>query len=167
MRSCQEVASSRERYLALELEAACEEEIRAHLAGCAACREAYVAAEPALRASLMMASAPLPEDDLFVPQVMAGIRQRRLERQIRRRRRSWMGMAAAAVLMIAGSTATYLRLRDGRELSHSQIAAGRSATERAFVAVEGQGVRLYQLTTGGSGTSEVQVAFIVDPHLEL
>lgn len=167
MKSCHEVASLREQYLALDLDVACEGQIRAHLADCAACREVFMAAEPTLRASLALASAPLPEDDLFVSQVMAGIRQRRVERQIGRRHRWWMGMAAAAVLMIAGSTATYLRLQGGTELPPAQVAAGQSAMEPAFVAVEGVGVRLYQLTTGGSGKAEVQVAFIVDPQLEL
>jgi len=41
------------------------------------------------------------------------------------------------------------------------------AVEPAFVEVDGAGVRLYQLTPTSQSREAIQVAFIVDPHLEL
>lgn len=39
--------------------------------------------------------------------------------------------------------------------------------EPAFVEVDNAGVRLYQLTPASNSRGAIQVAFIVDPHLEL
>ena len=41
------------------------------------------------------------------------------------------------------------------------------AVEPAFVEVDDAGVRLYQLTPTSQSREAIQVAFIVDPHLEL
>ncbi|MGV8041143.1 MAG: anti-sigma factor family protein [Thermoanaerobaculaceae bacterium] len=167
MRACSEVLAFRERFIALELEPGAEREVREHLGGCPACRQVFVAAEPSLAVSLVLAAAPVAEDEPFVAEVLSGIRQRRLERRTGRQRRWWMGMAAAAVLAIVGSTATYLRLHGGAAVSPTIVAASPEQVEPALVEVEGDGLRLYQLTATGPDGAEVQVAFVVDPSLEL
>ena len=42
-----------------------------------------------------------------------------------------------------------------------------AAAEPAFIEVEDAGVRLYQLAPAAQSRDAIQVAFIVDPHLEL
>jgi hypothetical protein len=114
-----------------------------------------------------MAATPMSEDDFFVSGVMAGIRQRRVERQVRSHRRWWVGMAAAVTLAVLGSTATFLRLQGGPGTVPAVMAEGSALVEPMFVEVEGEGVRLYQLTPPSQNAQDVQVAFIVDPRLEL
>lgn len=167
MRECAEVSSLLGAFVGLDLGAAEESEVREHLRTCAACRELYVAAEPTLALSLVMAAAPAPQDDLFVSAVLAGIRQRRVERQVRSHRRWWVGMAAAVALVVLGSTATFMRLQGGDTTAPAIIAEGPTSVAPAFVEVEGEGVRLYQLTPPSQNARDVQVAFIVDPRLEL
>jgi hypothetical protein len=43
----------------------------------------------------------------------------------------------------------------------------KAEVEPAFVEIEGEGVRLYQVSTAQSAATNVQVAFIVDPRLVL
>jgi predicted anti-sigma-YlaC factor YlaD len=167
MRGCAEVSSLLEAFLGLDLGVAEEGEVREHLRTCSACRERYVAAEPTLALSLILAAAPAREDDLFATGVMAGIRQRRVERQVRSHRQWWVGMAAAVTLAVLGSTATFLRLQGGTPTVPAVVAEGPTSVEPAFVEVEGEGVRLYQLTLPSRNARDVQVAFIVDPQLEL
>lgn len=167
MRACSEVLAIRERFIALELEPGVEREVREHLGGCPACRQAFVAAEPSLVMSLALATAPPAEDEPFVTEVLSGIRQRRLERRSGGPRRWWIGVAAAAVLAIMGSTATYLRLQGGSGVPSTVVAENAEQVEPALVEVEGDGLRLYQLTATGPDGAEVQVAFVVDPSLEL
>jgi predicted anti-sigma-YlaC factor YlaD len=167
MRGCAEVTSVLEAFVGLDLGVAEEGEVREHLRGCAGCRELYVAAEPTLALSLAMAAAAGPQDDFFATGVMAGIRQRRVERQMRSHRRWWVGMAAAVTLAVLGSTVTFLRLQGGTPAAPMVVAEGPVAVEPAFVEVEGDGVRLYQLTSPSRNARDVQVAFIVDPQLEL
>ncbi len=167
MRACSEMLAFRERFIALELEPGVEREVREHLRGCPACRQVFVAAEPSLAVSLALAIAPLAEDEPFVTEVLSGIRQRRLERRTGGPRRWWIGVAAAAVLAIVGSTATYLRLQGGGGVPPNAVAENAQQVEPALVEVEGDGLRLYQLTARGSDGKDVQVAFVVDPGLEL
>ncbi|HNX49091.1 MAG TPA: zf-HC2 domain-containing protein [Thermoanaerobaculaceae bacterium] len=167
MRGCAEVTSLLPAFVGLDLPPAEESEVREHLRGCAACRDRYAEAEPTLAFSLALAVAPAREDDLFVPGVLAGIRQRRVERQARSHRRWWMGAAAAVVLAVLGSTATYYRLQGGPTTPPAIVAEGPAQMGPALVEVDGDGVRLYQLTVPGRDASEVQVAFIVNPQLEL
>ncbi|HPC83210.1 MAG TPA: hypothetical protein P5234_07530 [Thermoanaerobaculaceae bacterium] len=166
MKACSEVLALGERFVALELEPDLESKVRDHLAACSTCRAALVATEPALAVSLALAAVPPDEDERFVGEVLSGIRQRRLERQTRGRRRWWLGVAAAAAVAVAGSTATFLRLHGGAT-SPAVVAESLEPTEPALVEVEGEGVRLYQLTASSPGGGDVQVAFVVDPGLEL
>jgi hypothetical protein len=86
-----------------------------------------------------------------------------LERRLTGRRRRWLAVAAAALLaLLGGTTALRHQWRPG-----AIVAAGARTTvsEPAFVEVDGPDVRLYQLTS--ASRDAVQVAFVVDPHLEL
>lgn len=167
MSGCAEVTTRRDAFIGLELQGAEEAEVRDHLRTCAACRDRYVAAEPTLAFSLSLAAAPAPEDDLFVSGVLAGIHQRRVERQAAGHRRWWLGAAAAVLLAVMGSTAVVLRLQGGGTTAPSTIAEGSTPVELASVEVEGEGIRLYQLTVPSRDARDVQVAFIVNPQLEL
>ncbi|MCU0291893.1 MAG: zf-HC2 domain-containing protein [Thermoanaerobaculaceae bacterium] len=167
MSGCAEVIRRLDAFVGLDLLAAEEAEVRDHLRACAVCRNRYVAAEPALALSLSLAAAPAPEDDLFVSGVLAGIRQRRVERQAAGHRRWWLGAAAAVLLAAMGSTVVFLRLQGGNVTPPAVIAEGPAAVELASVEVDGEGVRLYQLTVPSRDARDVQVAFIVNPQLEL
>lgn len=167
MKACSDVLALRERFLALELEPETERRVREHLAGCAACRERFLAAEPALALSLPLAAVPMVEDEPFVAEVLSGIRQRRMERRLGGKRRWWLSLAAAAVLAIAGSTLTWVRLHGPNAPSPTVVADRPEPVEPALVEVEGDGLRLYQLTVTGPDGAAAQVAFVVDPSLEL
>lgn len=167
MRACSEVMALRERFVALELGPDDERDVREHLGACPVCRRSFLAVEPSLALSLELGAAPVVEDEPFVAGVLAGIRQRRLERCTRGRRRWWAGMAAAAALAVMVAAATLLRLERGGAASPQIVAESVQPGEPALVEVEGDGLRLYQLTATGADGVEVQVAFVVDPGLEL
>jgi predicted anti-sigma-YlaC factor YlaD len=167
MSGCAEVVGRLEAFVGLDLQGDEETEVRDHLRACAACRDRYVAAEPTLVLSLPLAAVPAPEDDFFVSGVLAGIHQRRVERQVTSHGRWWLGAAAAVLLAVMGSTVLYLRVQGGGATTPSMIAEGSTSVELASVEVDGEGVRLYQLTVPSRDVRDVQVAFIVNPQLEL
>lgn len=167
MSGCAEVMGWLDAFVGLDLQGAEENEVRNHLRACATCRGRYVAAEPTLALSLSLAAAPAPEDDFFVSGVLAGIHQRRVERQVTSHGRWWLGAAAAVLLAAMGSTALFLRVQGGDATTPSMIAEVSTSVEPASVEVDGEGVRLYQLTVPSRDVRDVQVAFIVNPQLEL
>ena len=170
--TCLETRRRLPRFVAMELGAAEEREVREHLGGCAGCRQVATAHEPALVLAGALAVAPGPEDDRFVGEVMAAIHQRRLERRLASRRSRLLAAAAAAVSVVLLGGVTVVR-----ELTHHSrplLAQGSAVVVRpaarpepAFVEVDNAGARVYQLTAASSSRRAVQVAFIVDPHLEL
>lgn len=167
MSGCAEVIGRLDAFVSLDLQGNEESEVRDHLRACPSCRDRYVAAEPTLALSLSLAAASAPEDDAFVSGVLAGIHQRRVERQMRGHRRWWLGAAAAVLLAVMGSTAVVLRLQSVDTGTPSVIAEGSTPVEPASVEVDGEGIRVYQLTVPGRDARDVQVAFIVNPQLEL
>lgn len=166
MTACAEVLRVKPRFVALELSPDQEREIREHLATCPSCRARVGESEPALGLALRMAATRGPEDDAFVGEVLAGVHQRKIEKRLRARRKRWTAAAAAVVVTALGAGVT-LRLRaPGPPAVEARVSApAKAAAEPAFVEVEGEDVRLYQLTSSSQGT--VQAALIVDPHLEL
>jgi len=163
--NCSEVRRLQPQYLGLELPAATEASMREHLAACAVCREALTRLEPSLGFAFGMGTAEEPSED-FTRSVLAGIHQRRFERRVSRRRMRWtMAAAAAVVLAASGVLVVHESARPGAQIVAQQTTAAAPAAEPAFVEVEGDGVRVYEMTGGQSAT--VQVAFIVDPHMEL
>jgi predicted anti-sigma-YlaC factor YlaD len=168
MIDCREAARLQGQFLALDLAPEKENEVRQHLERCVPCREAVERREPALALASRLADLPPVEDESFVAEVLAGIHQRQLERRLQRRRRGWMAAAAALLLAVLGG---YTALRhptpERPALVAVRPAVGVRAQsgEPAFVEVEGEGVRLYQLTPPTKDA--VQVAFIVDPRLDL
>ena len=168
MTSCLEVRRLTPRFLALELPPEAEGELREHLRSCAACREAMAEREPALRVAWAMAAEPSPEDDRFVGEVLAGVHQRALERRLSGRRSRLLGAAATVAAVLLGGTVVVRELTRPAPPSVAQVSQRRPpAAEPAFVEVDGAGVRLYQLTPTSQSPGGIQVAFIVDPHLEL
>ena len=166
MTSCLEVRRLAPRFIALELEPEAEREVREHLRSCAACREAMAEREPALRVAWAMAAEPSPEDDRFVGEVLAGVHQHALERRLAGRRSRLLGAAAAIAAVLLGGTVVVRELTRPAPPAVAQVQRA-PAAEPAFVEVDGAGVRLYQLTPTSQSREAIQVAFIVDPHLEL
>jgi hypothetical protein len=165
MMSCRDVARLRDRFLALELEPQVEDSYRQHLRECSPCRLAADAHEPILALARMLSDVPAGEDPTFVAEVLGGVHQRSLERRLKRRR-GWMAAAAAVVVaFVAGLFALTGRDASAPVPGMARVASNHAASEPAFVEVEGSDVRVYQLA--GTPPENVQVAFIVDPHLEL
>jgi anti-sigma factor RsiW len=168
MTSCLEVRRLAPRFLALELPPESEREVREHLGSCESCREAMAGREPALRVAWAMAAEPGPEDDRFVGEVLAGVHQRALERRLSGRRSRLLGVAATIAAVLLGGAVVVRELTRPVPPAVAQVPQQRPpATEPAFVEVDGAGVRLYQLTPTSQSREAIQVAFIVDPHLEL
>ncbi len=171
---CEQVRERLRGFLDLELESAVESAVRAHLASCRECREAYIAAEPSLLLSVGQAQPVAVDDATFVASVMGGIHQSRLDAFERKHAmRRYLAVAAVAVLSLTATLAYRVTVAPTTTVAVAPTAVplspvGRSAdVEPAFVEVEGEGVRLYQVATGGTSTPNVQVAFVVDPSLEL
>jgi hypothetical protein len=166
MISCRDVRRQLATFLELTLEPATEAGVRRHLAGCPECRGALAEREAVTALALQLGEIEVPDDPRFVGEVMAGVHQRRVEHRLTHRRRGWMAVAAGLVLALLGGWAM---LRPSAPLPHTAVVARpqppAAAIEPAFVEVEGEGVRLYQLDTAALGA--VKVAFVVDPHLEL
>jgi len=168
MMTCKETRRLQARFFAMELAAEQEAEVRDHLETCRECRRAYANAEPsfAFAAALRRTNAS-DEGATFVSEVMAGVRQRRSEQAVApHRRRLPLSLAAAAVLTLAAGL-LLVRGPMGPDEQRAAVdgAAASAAVEPALVEVEGEGVRIYQLASDGEGA--VQVAFIVDPQMEL
>lgn len=161
-------------FLDLALSVSDEAELRDHLAGCSACRLAYTKAEPALLLSLTPAAAATADgdEDDFVAAVLGGVHQARFDRREgHRRERRYLAAAAAVVLAVAGTMA--LRMTTFSTSGTATVAAATQPpvvtgqVEPAFVEVEGESVRLYQVSVPGAAAGSVQVAMVVDPRLEL
>jgi hypothetical protein len=168
MIGCLEVRRLMPRLLALELTPEAESGLRDHLRACQGCREVLAAREPATALAWTLAGEPEPGDDRFAGEVLAGIHQRSLERRLSGRR--WRLVTAAAVFttLLLGGTVV---VRHFSTLTPAAVAEAPQArvpvVEPAFVEVDEAGVRLYQLTPASQSREAIQVAFIVDPHLEL
>jgi len=166
MIACRDVRRLQTVFLDLGLEPAAEAEIRQHLATCGECRDSLAEQEPVTAMALRLGEIVVVADPRFVADVMAGVHQRRVERGLIHRRRGWTVAAAALVLALLGGWAA-LRLPAPAHTTTVAVRPRPAAgpVEPAFVEVEGDGVRLYQLDTAAQGS--VRVAFVVDPHLEL
>jgi predicted anti-sigma-YlaC factor YlaD len=170
--SCLEARRLAPRYVALELAPEAEREVREHLIGCATCREAVIGGDPALAFAWTVAAEPGPPDDeRFVGEIMAQIHQRRLERKLVRVRSRLLAAAAVLVAMTGGGLVVRQLARPAADTVVRAAAvapdARTTATVPAFVEVDNSGAWLYQLTPASESSDAIQVAFIVDPHLEL
>ncbi len=168
MTSCLEARRLMPRFLALELAPETEKELRDHLCSCTSCREELTEREPALGLAWALATDPGAQDDSFVGEVLAGVHQRSLERRLAGRRSRLLAAAAALAAVLLGGTAVVQNFtRPAPQTVAISPASRPSAVEPAFVEVDDAGVRLYQLTPASQSREAIQVAFIVDPHLEL
>ncbi|HQT96133.1 MAG TPA: hypothetical protein PK435_16010 [Thermoanaerobaculaceae bacterium] len=172
--NCLETRRLVPRLAAMDLPRQAEMELREHLAGCPACRQAAAEREPVLELAAALATGPGPEDDRFVGEVMAEIHQRRLERTLSRRRSRVLAAAAVVLALLGGATVVRQVAWPARQVvvARAPVTIARppapaAAMEPAFVEVDNAGVRLYQLTPTSKSRGAIQVAFIVDPHLEL
>lgn len=173
MMRCEDVQGLRQEYLALELDVEREHGVRDHLTTCRSCRDLYLVAEPSLLFSMMSAPPVSSDEGQFVASVLAGVHQARIDSRVRaRQKRGYLALAAALVLAVSGTLAYRLSSHTATVAvapapTETPDAVGSLDVEPAFVAVEGEGVRLYQMATTPESGQPVQVAFIVDPRLEL
>ena len=169
--NCPEARRLLPQLVAMELAPRCEGELREHLAACPGCREAAAGREPVLALAAALANVPGREDDRFAGEVLAQIHQRRLERRLPGRRVRLLAAAAVAVTLLGGATAVRELARPSRpvvaQAPRAAVRPPAAVNEPAFVEVDNAGVRLYQLSPASQSRPAVQVAFIVDPHLEL
>ena len=166
MTGCQEVRDLLPRLIGLELAPETEREVREHLGRCQECRAALDGEEPVLGLALRLAEVRGPADEEFVASVLGGVRLHRGERRLHHRPRRWLAAAALVVAILGGTLFVRWRLAVQGSAEVAAVRAGRPVvTEGALVEVEGDGVRLYQLSPAGN--TDVQVALVVDPRLEL
>lgn len=163
--TCNEIRRLLPQYLGLELPAAVDAGVREHVSRCAACRESLTGLEPTLVFTFGAAEAEAPSEE-FTQSVMAGIHQRRFERRVSRQRLRWvLGAAAAVLLALTGVVAVHETTVPTPQVAAHQPSGAAPAAEPAFVEVDGDGVRVYEMA--GGQAAPVQVAFIVDPRMEL
>jgi len=143
---------------------------RRHLRECTSCRESALRQEPTLMFAIAPAKSAVRESvEACVAAVTGRIRQDRVERRLRHRRRPWLAAAAAAVVAVSGGLAWRAML--GNEGSGSPAIGTAQDIDRPAspptVEVEAMGddVRVYQFATDGD--DDTAVYFIVDPALEL
>ncbi len=173
MKSCVEIRLLVPRFVDLSLDAPEEREVRDHLRGCRACRALVAEGEPALGLAVAMTDEPFDDCDDFTAGVLAGVHQRSVERTLSSRRRRWLMSVAAAVLLLLGGAEIRQRIEAPTAPAPALVAEARPAvrpatgpaSDPAFIEVEGEDVRVYQFASASKDA--VQVAFIVDPHLEL
>jgi predicted anti-sigma-YlaC factor YlaD len=174
MISCDDARAMLAGFLELSLAVDDEAVLREHLAGCSECRLVYTQAEPALLLSLTPAvpKEAGDDEDAFVAAVLGGVHQARFDRRAgQRRERRFLAAAAAVVLAVAGTMAlrmtAFSTSGTATAAAGSQVQAVAGPVEPAFVEVEGEGVRLYQVSVPGAAAGNVQVAMIVNPRMEL
>jgi len=164
---CLEARRLAPRFLAMELPAQTEAELRAHLAACVGCRDALAESEPALALAWTLSAEPGPEDESFVGQVLAGVHQRAVERRLHGRK-TRLAAAAAILVALLGGTAVVRQLTKPSTQATAVMPRPRPIeAEPAFIEVNQPGVRLYQITPASDSRQAIPVAFIVDPRLEL
>ncbi len=155
---------------------------RAHLKSCSECRELAFAEEPTLVFSLSRRREPSPERiEACVASVVAGVRQERLQKQLRAPRRPWLAAAAAVMLAIIVASAWWMRgtlpgdvtglQADAHEAGISIPAAVEAIPvpaeppPRVEVDMIQDEVRVYQYAIGDDASTGA--VFIVNPAMEL
>jgi predicted anti-sigma-YlaC factor YlaD len=144
---------------------------RRHLRECASCRERAVSEDPTLLFAAVPET-PVSEADIeaCAAAVTAQIKQQRLARNLSSRRRPWLAMAAAAIIMIAGGL-SWKVLRGSVETPIPTAAEihlhddARSVPPTVEVEMAGEDVRVYQFAVDED--DDTAVYFVVNPAMEL
>jgi predicted anti-sigma-YlaC factor YlaD len=166
---CDEFRDALDQYLSDSLETAERDAFRGHLRSCATCRDWAVLSDPTMAFSALEPRSP---DAIRVEEcthnVLAQIRQDRIARRLRWRRRPWLA-AAAIVVAIGAGTVWRFSLTDGIT-SSAEITGNAGAgiekqpPPRVRVEMQNEGVRVYQFVEDDDENSAVY--FIVNPALE-
>jgi hypothetical protein len=157
-------------YLDERLDEDRREWFRSHLRRCESCRGWAVNRDP----TLLFVTAAQPTDDperveACVAAVTGQIRQQRLERRLRGRRRPWLAAAAAAVLVVTGGLVWQMMPGAGAPEAPpfaevegvDEMAADPPSIE---VEMADETVRVYQFAADDDDTA---VYFVVNPAMEL
>ena len=169
--NCKEFHDNLESYLEDTIGEDLRVVFRGHMRECSSCKERALSLDPTLLFALAETSSADPAKvESCVAAVTAQIRQDRLARRIRSRRRPWLAAAAAAVVVLGGATVWRLAPGGVEELGPlvtNTEAADPSAQAPPTVEVEmpGEDVRVYQFAT--EDDDDTAVYFIVNPALEL
>jgi len=167
---CDEFREELDQYLADTLEPTERETFRGHLRSCTSCRDWAVLSEPTLAFSALEPRSP---DSMRVEEcahnVLAQIRQDRIARRLRWRRRPWLAAAAAVVVAIGAGTAWQLTSTDDIAPSAEVTGSTGAGIEkqpppRVRVEMQDKGLRVYQFAEDDDENSAVY--FIVNPALE-
>ncbi len=160
-----------EAYLADTLDEPQRGAFREHLGSCGYCREQALRVDPSL---MLSALRPRAEDhqkiEAVTQAVMGQIRQQRIDRSIRGRRRQWLAAAAMVVVSLMAVTGWRLLSSDDGETPPMAVAEVHVADEtipppRVEVDMTGDGVRVYQYADDND--TDTAVYFIVNPAMEL
>jgi hypothetical protein len=122
---------------------------------------------------MFSAAAPTSADPIRIEQaaqhVLTQIRQERISRSLRSRRRPWLAAAAAIVVMVGAGAAWWLVPIGGVTspadvVEHADHPALEEPPPRVQVEMPDEGVRVYQFAEGDDDDGAVY--FIVNPALE-
>jgi predicted anti-sigma-YlaC factor YlaD len=168
--NCKHFREMLEPYLEEELGSPQREAFRGHLRSCPQCRGWAVSVDPTLVFSAMEPAQPDSKRvESCAESVAAQIRQQRLDRMLRSRRRPWL-VAAAAMIVAVGAGTTW-RLFQNTELPATpatiEVRGHEAMTPpppQVQVDMTDEGVRVYQYADDDD--SSTAVYYIVNPELE-
>jgi predicted anti-sigma-YlaC factor YlaD len=168
--NCKNFRELLEPYLEDDLTPPQREAFRAHLRSCPQCRGWAVGVDPTLVFSAMDSGQPdSTRVENCAEAVAAQIRQQRLDRVLRSRRRPWLA-AAAAMIVAAGAGAVW-RVSQNTEIPVTPATIEVRGSEeltppppQVQVDMTDEGVRVYQYADDQD--SNTAVYYIVNPALE-
>ncbi len=168
---CTEFRNHLDAYLEETIEEERRPDFHRHLRECSSCGGWARSVEPSL---LFVTAQPQPVDlariEACAAAVTGQIRQQRLARRLRGRRRPWLAAAAACVLAVIGAGVWQMLPLEGDALPPGAAGVGSvaeigAAPPTVEVEMSGDNVRVYQFADDED--DDTAVYFIVNPALEL
>lgn len=167
---CSEFHDTLEQYLDDVLDESRRESFRGHLRACPECRSWAIGVEPTMVFAAVEAPAPNPDRvAACTASVMAQIRQQRLARDLRPRRRRWLAAAAAVLAAVVGGVGWWVAHDDRSPVPAAAVEAldpsgQQPLPPRVQVNMPGEGVRVYQFADDED--HDTAMYYIVNPALE-
>jgi anti-sigma factor RsiW len=167
---CSEFHDTLEQYLDDVLDESRRESFRGRLRACPECRSWAIGVEPTMVFAAVEAPAPNPDRvAACTASVMAQIRQQRLARDLRPRRRRWLAAAAAVLAAVVGGVGWWVAHDDRSPVPAAAVEAFDPSGQpplppRVQVNMLGEGVRVYQFADDED--HDTAMYYIVNPALE-